>query len=181
MNELPELIRLDLTEVDSPTIGRDFVAAMGRYPSGVTVVATDGAAGRLGQTATAVMSLCADPPSLAIGLFRGVPVADAIYSNKCFSVSVLSVDDVAVANDFAGQADVSTRYRFDQGWRTVRTGSPVRVDSPAWFDCHAEHFLVVGTHLLIVGRVVAAASAPATGLSYAARQYGRHVDLDAKS
>jgi flavin reductase len=170
-------LRLDLSESGDHEIRRRFIAGMGRLPAAVTVVTTAGSAGRFGQTVTAAMSVSADPPTLVIGLFRGAPVADAVRTNRCFAVSVLSTDDVEVAQGFAGQTDLAARYKFDDGWSALRTGSPVRTGAAAAFDCHAEQFLVAGSHLLIVGRVVDALSSDADGLTYSARSYGRHTPL----
>lgn len=91
-------------------------------------------------------------------LFRGAPVADAVRTNKCFAVSVLAATDAAIADDFAGQAQIDTRYRFGNGSAHIRTGSPARTSAAAVFDCHAEHLIVVGTHLLTVGYVASARS-----------------------
>jgi flavin reductase len=172
-----DLLRLALSPATSDELRARFVAGMGRTAGAVAVVTTNGTAGRFGQTVTALMSVSADPPTLAIGLFRGVPVADAVRTNRCFAVNVLSVEDRSVAQAFAGQGAVSTRYTFDDAWTSLRTGSPVRTSASATFDCHAEQFLVAGSHLLILGRVVEAASAAVDGLTYADRSYGHHVPL----
>ena len=172
-----EPLHLDLSPAHGSEIRDRFVSGMGRTAGAVSIVTTAGHAGRLGQTVTAMMSVSADPPTLVIGLFRGAPVADAVRTNRVFAVSVLGVDDVTVARDFAGQSGPQTRYRFDEGWTTLRTGSPVRATASAVFDCHAEQFLITGSHLLIIGRVVDAAASDVDGLVYRNRAYGRHTPL----
>lgn len=178
MSSSSDSARLDLTPSDDPELRQAFISAMGGAAASVTVITTDGAAGRLGQTVTAMMSVCAEPPTLVIGLYRGVPVADAVRTNRCFAVNVLAHDDVQLARDFAGQNDFETRYKFGEGWTSLRTGSPARLGAAAVFDCHAEQFLTVGTHLLIVGRVVSVSSQAVPTLTYMNRSYGQHVPLE---
>ncbi|MFT4220439.1 MAG: flavin reductase family protein [Microbacterium sp.] len=174
----PNTHRLDLSPADGPELRQRFIQAMGKVAASVTLVTTDGGVGRFGQTVTAMMSVSADPPTLVIGLFRGVPVADAVRTNRCFAVNILSGQDIPVAQAFAGQADPSTLYKFDENWTSLRTGSPIRTTAAAAFDCHAEQFLVAGSHLLIVGRVVDAVAGSADPLTYHARSYGHHVPMD---
>ena len=50
-----------------------FIAAMGQAATGVTVVTTDGRAGRLGVTVSAMTSVSADPPLLLICVNRRSP------------------------------------------------------------------------------------------------------------
>ncbi|WP_159502021.1 flavin reductase family protein [Microbacterium sp. 18062] len=172
-------VRLSLTPSTDAELRRRFIAGMGRTTGAVTVITTDGTAGRFGQTVTAMMSVSADPPALVIGLFRGAPVADAVRTNRCFAVNVLGVDHLDIAQAFAGQGGPSSRYRFGEEWTSLRTASPILTTAPAAFDCHAEQFLVAGTHLLIVGRVVEAHATDTTGLTYVSRAYGHHSPLPA--
>ncbi|MDJ0347934.1 flavin reductase family protein [Cryobacterium sp. PH29-G1] len=167
-----DLHRLELSPGSGPEIRQRFIAGMGKATAAVTLVTTDGTAGRFGQTVTAMMSVSADPPTLVIGLFRGAPVADAVRTNQCFAVNILSTEDMSVAQNFAGVTDPSTRYKFGPEWKSLRTGSPILPTAAASFDCHAEQFLVAGSHLLIVGRVVDAQASEAATLIYGARSYG---------
>lgn len=172
-----DLLRLNLSPSSGRELNQRFVAGMGRTAGAVSVVTTDGTAGRFGQTVSAMMSVTADPPTLAIGLFRGAPVADAVRTNRCFAVNVLSTGDLAAAQSFSGQADIAARYKFGDGWTSLRTSSPVRLAAVAVFDCHAEQFLIAGSHLLILGRVVEAIAGEGEGLTYSHRSYGRHLPL----
>lgn len=124
---------------------------MSRTAAAVTVVTTDGIAGRFGQTVSAATSVSADPPLLLACLFARTPVADAVYANGCFAVNVLSPDQRSVSDTFAGRAPASSRYAFDRHWRTLHTGSPVRLDAAAVFDCDLRHAVVAGTHAVFFG------------------------------
>lgn len=170
----PTISRVELPAEFDPALKQAYIAAMARTAAAVTVVTTDGAAGRFGQTVSAATSVTADPPTLLVCLYRATSAAEAVLANGCFAVNVLGLRHRAISDVFAGQGAVGRRYAFDDSWRTARTGSPVRADVPAAFDCALSHSMVVGTHVVCVGRVVAATSAPVEGLTYRDRGYGRH-------
>ncbi|WP_051342733.1 flavin reductase family protein [Pseudonocardia spinosispora] len=158
-----------------PELRTAYVAAMARTAAAVTVVTTDGLAGRFGQTVSAATSVTADPPTLLVCLYRTTSVAEAVRANGCFAVNVLGPDQRGVSDTFAGRGGAAGRYVFDEGWHTVRTGSPVYPSVPAAFDCVLSDSLVVGTHVVFVGRVIAVESTEAEGLTYRDRGYGRHI------
>lgn len=172
---MPTISRVDLPGDCDPTLRQAYVTAMARTAAAVTVVTTDGAAGRFGQTVSAATSVTADPPTLLVCLYRATAAAEAVLANGCFAVNVLGPAHRAVSDVFAGRGAVGERYAFDDAWGTARTGSPVLPDVPAAFDCVLSHTLIVGTHVVCVGRVVAATSSAVEGLTYRDRGYGRHL------
>ncbi|WP_051579436.1 flavin reductase family protein [Pseudonocardia acaciae] len=167
--------RLDLLGRCDAELRSRYLAAMARTAAAVTVVTTDGLAGRFGQTVSAATSVCADPPTLLVCLYRDTAAAAAVAANGCFAVNVLGPPQRALADTFAGRGAVGERYVFGEGWRTLRTGAPVRADVPAAFDCTLLHELAVGTHAVLVGAVRAAEANDVDGLTYRDRGYGRHV------
>lgn len=148
-----------MTTVDagSQDIGRDaFLSAMRRAATGVTVVATDGPAGRQGCTVSAMSSVSADPPTLLVCVHQKSAVADAIRQNGVFSVNLLGHDHRQVSEVFAGRVKTEIGSKFACGlWGRLQTGAPVMADAPAAFDCRVAETLAVGTHLVLIGRVVA--------------------------
>jgi flavin reductase (DIM6/NTAB) family NADH-FMN oxidoreductase RutF len=172
---MPTMSRVDLPGGCDPALRQAYVTAMARTAAAVSVVTTDGAAGRFGQTVSAATSVTADPPALLVCLYRATAAADAVLANGCFAVNVLGPAHRGLSDVFAGRGAVGERYAFDDAWAPARTGSPVRTDVPAAFDCVLLHAFVVGTHVVCVGRVVAATSSAVEGLTYRDRGYGRHL------
>lgn len=166
--------KFDLTSGAGPELTAAFVSAMGNVAASVTLVSTDGIAGRYGQTVSAMTSLSADPPSLMVCLYRNTPAAEAVYANGCFAVNVLGTSHHGLSNSFAGRQVNGERYVFDEAWTTLRTGSPVLPDAPAVFDCEVAHVALMATHAVFVGRVKAAFSNETETLTYRARTYGSH-------
>src|SRR5262245_66551921 len=67
----------------------DFLDAMAAAVTGVNVVTTDGAAGRVGLTVSAMTSVSADPPLLLIRLRSSSPLAPALRATGVVGVRVL--------------------------------------------------------------------------------------------
>src|SRR5262249_11477743 len=62
---------------------------MGHFATGVTVVTTDGAAGRHGLTANAVASLSLDPPLVLVAVDKRAHSLEFLRANRCFAVNIL--------------------------------------------------------------------------------------------
>ena len=154
-----------------------FLDAMSRAVSGVYVVTTDGHAGRLGLTVSAMASLSADPPMLLVCINRRSPMRDGIHTNQRFAVNVLSDRQRHVADTFSGRPQAGEPYHFttsDWGRRTGR--SPRLRGAIAHFRCELESALDFGSHTLFVGRAHTAEGNGGTPLLYSQRAYG-HPNL----
>jgi flavin reductase (DIM6/NTAB) family NADH-FMN oxidoreductase RutF len=148
----------------------EFKNAMRRLAAGVTIVATGGAKGRDGLTATAVCSLSAEPPQVLVCVNRNSAPNAAIARARRFSVNILATRHKSLALRFAGATGVQGDARFARGdWSTAETGAPVLADALAWFDCTLVDSMQHGTHTVFIGRVRAAhASKKGVPLLYAA-------------
>ena len=74
-----------------PPVGAaQFTAAMGLAATGVSVVTTDGPAGRFGLTVSAVSSVSAEPPLVLCCINRKSPAMAAVEANGVFAVNLLS-------------------------------------------------------------------------------------------
>lgn len=153
----------------------EFVAAMGKVATGVTVVASGGPAGRYAQTVSAMCSVCADPPMLLVCIHARSPVTEAIERNGCFAVSVLATHHDHVADTFAGRPwPGKDRWDFTCGeWDEAPSGSPRVADALASFDCALHQVIAAGTHRVYVGQVGSAAARGGRPLLYTDRAYGR--------
>lgn len=156
----------------------DFIRAMASVASSVTVVTTDGPAGRFGQTVSSFCSVSADPPQMLGCLRSESPICRAIESNGCFAISILSDSQAPVANTFAGRADTGLSYNFSAGdWIEDCLGCPILPFVPASFSCALQQRVVSGTHCIYIGSVVSVDLAEASPLIYRARAYGRYLPL----
>lgn len=151
-----------------------FVAAMGMAATGVSVVTTDGAAGRFGLTVSAVSSVSADPPLVLVCINRKSPSAAAVRANGVFAVNLLAAHNRDYAETFAGRPQSGRPFDFgNHAWRTGGTGLPLVADAAAAFECEIESAQEAGSHVIFIGRVLAAHKGEAEPLVYCNRAFRR--------
>ncbi len=138
------------------TLRNSFVEAMSRAACTVSLVTTDGAAGRAGVTVTAMSSVSADGPAprLLICLHRDGRTCGKILRNRVFCVNVLRDRQTDIADIFAGRgASDSERRRVAADWLPMTTGAPRLRDPLAAFDCRIVQAQLCGSHYVIFGSV----------------------------
>ncbi|HLA03416.1 MAG TPA: flavin reductase family protein [Aestuariivirga sp.] len=156
----------------------NFIAAMGAAATGVSVVTTEGMAGRFGLTVSAISSVSAEPPMLLACVNRKSPAVAAIDRNGRFAVNVLGLNSKDVAEVFAGRPRDGKPYDFERhGWEEGATGMPVLTDATASFECEIECSQDAGSHRIFIGRVVNAKRNSAEPLVYCNRAFGRVSEL----
>ena len=130
---------------------RELRNALGRFPTGVTVITTRTPGGKMeGLTANSFSALSLDPPLVLWSISHKSNSVASFLESGHFAINVLA----------AGQADISHRFatpkedKFDglavgEGFG----GSPLLDGVLAAFECKTESTIDGGDHLLFVGRV----------------------------
>ena len=149
--------------------------AMARLGAAVSVITTDGAAGRCGFTASAVCSVTDDPPTLLVCMKRGSALNEAFKVNQVLCVNTLTAAQEALSPLFAGQVEASMEGRFGAAdWSILATGSPVLFGAVVSFDCRIAQVTEVGTHSVFFCEVDAIQAGMAReALNYFGRSYHR--------
>ncbi|MEI8056377.1 MAG: LysR substrate-binding domain-containing protein [Actinomycetes bacterium] len=162
-----------------------FLDGMSRAAATVSVVTTDGPAGRAGVTVSAMSAVSADSerPSLLVCVHHLSPAAEAIKANGVFCVNVLRDSQAFVSDTFAGRIRTDSGEKFDVGtWRTLVTGSPALHDALVAFDCRLKESMRYGSHHVFIGELEEAEVAESgPSLIYANRAYGSPVNLGGAS
>lgn len=149
-----------------------FRQAMGLTASGVTVVTTDGEAGRGGVTVSSLCSLSMEPPSVLFCLNKGSRVLPTLTANGVFAANILAHDQYRVADSFAGLIPELREDRFAVAqWDALHTGAPVLRGALCRFDCKIASVFEFGTHHIIAGEVLAVESLETKPLVYSNRAY----------
>ena len=152
-----------------------FRDAMSRVLAAVHIVTTDGPAGRAGITASAVVSVSDDPPTMLFCINKNGRSAERFLGNGCYCVNTLASSDQWLADHFAGRSQMHPAERFTHGsWRAGVTGAPVLESALAVFDCRVTEVITASTHSILIGAVVDARYAPGQSLAYLERAY-RHI------
>ncbi len=139
--------------LQSETSREQFVAAMRAVACSVSVVTTDGRAGRHGATVSAFASVSADPSTVLVCLRADSRVARMVSENQQFCLNVLGQSARHLAERFAGRDDGEMNDRF-AGIDFVQTpaGQPAREGATA-FCCTIDQAVPSGSHLVIIGKV----------------------------
>ena len=151
----------------------DYTDAMAAAVTGVSIVSTDGVAGRFGITVSSVSSVSADPPLVLVCINRRSPACAAVHANGVFCVNLLSTQQHELANTFAGRPSRGEPFDFAGAvWSEGLSGAPHFGGAVSTFDCVVEQTHEAGSHNLFIGRVVAVSQSAADPLLYTRRAYG---------
>jgi len=153
-----------------------FLHAMSQTACTVSIISTDGPAGRAGVTVSAMVSVSADGPNpvLLVCVHYLSSVAKAIAENGVFCVNVLRHDQAAISDCFAGRIAMLDGKKFScTDWVEGRNGALRIADSLTALECRVMLNQRIGTHHVFFGTVEALYFGK-TGmpLLYAARAYG---------
>ena len=132
---------------------RQLRAALGSFPTGVTIITACGPDGRpVGLTCNSFNAVSLDPPLISWSLRLESSNLEAFRAAGSFVVNVLAEDQADVSGRFATKGAAG---KFDGvAWREGLGGAAVLDGCVASFQCEkfAEH--AVGDHMLFLGRVV---------------------------
>src|SRR4051812_12604974 len=127
---------------------RQFRTAMGKFATGVTVIATDLEGDVHGMTANAFMSVSLDPKLVVISIGEKARILEKIKQSKTFSVNILAADQQELSMIFAGQLKEHREVEFDR-----LDGKPVLKGAVAQIACEVSAEHVEGDHTLFIGKV----------------------------
>jgi flavin reductase (DIM6/NTAB) family NADH-FMN oxidoreductase RutF len=148
---------MDTISSPDPEARAVFLRAMTLTACTVSIVTTDGAAGRFGATVSAMSSVSADGdrPTLLVCMNEKVTASPAIIANGQFCVNVLRDDQAAVSDVFARRSPPANGDKFSSAtWCGGRHGQPVIEGALVSFECRLLTRQQVGTHYIFVGEVL---------------------------
>jgi len=128
-----------------------FRRALGRYPTGVTVVTTRSPrSGPIGLTVNSFASVSLYPPLILWSLGEDSANAADFLAAEYFTINVLANDQAALARQFAR----TEGDRFaDVALRDGCGGAPILEQALSVFECRQEAVHPGGDHHILVGRV----------------------------
>jgi len=127
---------------------RLFRDAMGKFATGVTVVAVEDEGSVHGMTANAFMSVSLNPKLVVVSIAEKARSLEKIKRAKKFSVSILSAEQQEMSAFFAGQIRDGREVQFER-----LDGQPVIPGALAQVACEVVSEHVEGDHTLFIGRV----------------------------
>jgi flavin reductase (DIM6/NTAB) family NADH-FMN oxidoreductase RutF len=127
---------------------RKFRTAMGKFATGVTVIATEVVGDVHGMTANAFMSVSLDPKLVVVSIGEKAKILNKIKESKIFTVNILAADQQELSMIFAGQLKEHKEVIFDR-----LDGKPVLAGAVAQIACEVSAEHVEGDHTLFIGKV----------------------------
>ncbi|HZG71661.1 MAG TPA: flavin reductase family protein [Chondromyces sp.] len=127
---------------------RQFRNAMGKFATGVTIIATEVDGEVHGMTANAFMSVSLDPKLVVISIGEKAKILNKIKESQLFTVNILAADQQELSMIFAGQIKEPREVEFDR-----LDGKPVLPGAVAQVACEVSAEHVEGDHTLFIGKV----------------------------
>lgn len=151
-----------------------FRNAMAMLGGAVSVITTDGVAGRFGFTASAVCSVTDSPPTLLVCMNRSSHSNEHFKRNGTICVNTLCGDHQQLSGAFADRTlTMDERFAVTE-WTTLESGAPVMLDALVNFDCRIAQVHEVGSHSIFYCEIQTIRQSGADeGLVYFNRAYHR--------
>ena len=149
---------------------------MGRFATGISVVTTLDGEQPAGITVNALSSVSLEPALVMVALDRRRFLTPIVRAAGRYAVSILSEDQQALSDCFAGAAVTPDRDAFcGAAWTPGPTGLPLLEGAIATLECTVTETFQAGDHELFVARVdsVGNAEPHPMPLLYYRRQYLR--------
>ncbi|UOQ95721.1 flavin reductase family protein [Halobacillus shinanisalinarum] len=128
---------------------RMFRTAMGKFATGVTVIASEVNGDVHGMTANAFMSVSLDPKLILISVDGKARMNEVIKQSGKFTVNILSGDQKEMSMIFAGQIKEDKDVEFE-----TFEGLPVIENSLVSLACDVYQVQDAGDHTLFIGEVL---------------------------
>jgi len=141
-------------------------AAMGYFPTGVTIVTTWRDGRPMGSTVNAFCSVSLVPPMLLVCLDLNNTITEPLQACGVFGINILPDEggrDAAMHFATAPEDERFQRYAY----RAHDGGAPQLEFAPVFVDCVLDSRTVAGDHVIFVGRGVRTQTvSPASPLLY---------------
>lgn len=151
------------------TIQKRFRHLMGRFVTGVTVIAVHADDDVAAMTANAVTAVSLDPLLLLCCIRNESGMLPALLSRGCFSVNILASGQDDVSRYYGGQRVGASPAR----WNLNEEDAPLLEGANASFVCDLYSSHQVGDHTVVYGAIrhMEADDQPSPALVYAAGRY----------
>lgn len=136
------------------SMATEFKNSMRNLAASVSVVTVGTGDAASGFTATSVVSLSVDTPTILVSLNRNSASWPLVRSAGRFAVNILSAAHFDIAETFAGRRGLKGRERYvDPRWQQAPGRVPRLLDALAVIECDLEEAIERYSHAILIGRV----------------------------
>ena len=159
---------LDL--IPNTAMADELKAAMRQLAAGISVLTTG-----TGATVTSATALSVEPPTIIVNINLTASVWPTINAERRFCLNILSGEQQAVADRFAGRNGEKGAARYEGAeWYALESGALALKGALASIDCEVEEIIERHTHAIIIGRALRIVSGEGEPLVY---HHGRYHAL----
>jgi flavin reductase (DIM6/NTAB) family NADH-FMN oxidoreductase RutF len=133
-----------------PFTAREFRTTLGRFPTGVVVVAAVVDGSPAGLAVNSFTSVSLEPPLVAFCVDRRSTTWPTLRRAGGFTISILAAGQDDLCMTFAGRA--ADRFAGVR-WSPGGGGHPRLADAVAWLDCTIHRVDEAGDHQIVLGEV----------------------------
>jgi flavin reductase (DIM6/NTAB) family NADH-FMN oxidoreductase RutF len=151
----------------------EFRAAMGSWPSGVTIVTSRAGEQIHGMTVSDFSGVSLDPPLALVCAAKSSVTTGLIEEGQCFAVNILRIEQDALSNKFASKKDEFKRFEGVDVFE-AKTGAPMIRDALVNLDCRVVAIHDAGDHVLCIGEIEEAHVNDGDPLLFFRGGYGRY-------
>jgi 3-hydroxy-9,10-secoandrosta-1,3,5(10)-triene-9,17-dione monooxygenase reductase component len=155
-----------------------FKSALGRWPSGVSVVTACSGGTPAGMTVSSFFSVSLNPPLIAVSIDVQALTLSSILASGFFAVNVLSLAQAGLSDRFATKDNEETRFDGVPLLEATAAHNPLLAGAVVHLDCQLEASHPAGDHVLCIGRILLALSHPGEPLLYQGANYHRLAPLN---
>ena len=129
----------------------EFKAAVGKYPTGITIVSTKHDNRFYGFTANSFTSVSLDPALISFCLNVKSASFDAFFNTKYFAINILSNYQIDLATRFASSnIDKFQNVSFTEN----NFGVPLVSNVLSWIECEKYKHVECGDHYIFIGKAL---------------------------
>lgn len=152
---------------------QQFRDAMAYLSSAVSIVTSNGTAGKIGLTVSSVCSVSDAPPTLLFCINQNSDLHDLILQNKQVCINVLTPQQEELAKHFACMLESTMAERFSWDcWTENLAGVPILRGAVSNLQGEIIESYSVGSHRIFITRLNQIEVTPNEGLTYFARRFG---------
>jgi len=129
----------------------EFKAAVGKYPTGITIVSTKHGNRFYGFTANSFTSVSLDPALISFCLNVKSASFEAFFNIKYFAINILSTSQIDLATRFASSnIDKFQNVSFTEN----NFGVPLINNVLSWIECEKYKHVECGDHYIFIGKAL---------------------------
>ena len=138
--------------MDSDPVKKEFLQAMRGITSTVTVVSAKDGENKQAMTATSVVSLSLDPPTMLVCISQEALIHDVMKEEVGFCINILSVGQESLADICSIKG--KERQRFWEGNWSELDDIPYNKDSQSNMFCNCIKAIECTTHTIYLGEII---------------------------